>query len=169
MPLNKPLDKVQDTDDVIKCMAVFADSKALCFRARDIPSYVEANMKMITYPHQEATPWEPVKFVKKDKRGVRCSVLRFDTEVGAKAAVTNCVIGFKCEIGSKVQLNRSILMDGVTVGENCKIQRCAIASGVKIGKDCVLSDCNVAPGVVIEAGAKRAGEFVTATDDEEDS
>ena len=25
---------------------------------RDVPSYVDANMKMITYPHQDTTPWE---------------------------------------------------------------------------------------------------------------
>ena len=44
-----------------------------------------------------------------------------------------------------------------------------IVRGGATWQDCVLSDCNVAPGVVIEAGSKRAGEFMTATDDEEDS
>ena len=50
MPLNKPLDKVQDTDDVIKCMAVFADSKALCFRARFSFGQVQMSTHTVKWP-----------------------------------------------------------------------------------------------------------------------
>ena len=36
---------------------------------------------------------QPVKFVKKDKRGVRCSVLEFPVQIGAKAALTVLRLG----------------------------------------------------------------------------